>query len=39
MENFNQIEFDLLNKIKSISDRNALDLVKTEIFGKKGVIT
>ena len=39
MENFNQIELDLLNKIKSISDRNALDSVKTEIFGKKGVIT
>ena len=39
MENFNQIESDLLNKIKNISDRNALDSVKTEIFGKKGVIT
>jgi len=39
MENFNQIESDLLNKIKGISDRNALDSVKTEIFGKKGVIT
>jgi len=39
MENFNQIESDLLNKIKGISDRNALDSVKTEIFGKKGIIT
>jgi len=39
MENFNQIELDLLNKIKNISDRNALDSVKTEIFGKKGIIT
>ena len=39
MENFNQIESDLLNKIKNISDRKALDSVKTEIFGKKGVIT
>ena len=39
MENFNQIESDLLNKIKSVSDRNALDSVKTEIFGKKGIIT
>ena len=39
MENFNQIESDLLNKVKNISDRNALDSVKTEIFGKKGVIT
>ena len=39
MENFNQIEFDLLNRIKNINDRKALDLVKTEIFCKKGVIT
>ena len=39
MENFNQIESDLLNKIQGISDRNALDSVKTEIFGKKGIIT
>ena len=39
MENFNQIEFDLLNKIKNVNDRNALDSVKTEIFGKKGIIT
>ena len=39
MENFNQIESDLLNKIKGIIDRNALDSVKTEIFGKKGIIT
>ena len=39
MENFNQIESDLLNKIKGISDRNALDSVKTESFGKKGIIT
>jgi len=39
MENFNQIESNLLNKTKNISDRNALDSVKTEIFGKKGIIT
>ena len=39
MENFNQIESDLLNKIKNISDRNTSDSVKTEIFGKKGIIT
>ena len=39
MENFNQIESDILNKIKNVSDRNALDSIKTEIFGKKGVIT
>ena len=37
MENFNQIESDLLNKIKNVSDRNTLNSVKTEIFGKKGV--
>ena len=39
MENFNQIESDILNKIKNVNDRNALDSVKTEIFGKKGIIT
>ena len=39
MENFNKIETELLNKIKSAIDRNSLDLVKTEIFGKKGLIT
>ena len=30
MENFNQIEFNILNKIKNVSDRNVLDSVKTE---------
>ena len=39
MENFKQIESDILNKIKNVSNRNSLDSVKTEIFGKKGVIT
>ena len=39
MENFSQVESDILNKIKKVSDRNSLDLVKTEIFGKKGIIT
>jgi len=39
MENFNQIESGILNKIKNVSDRNTLDSVKTEIFGKKGIIT
>ena len=39
MENFNQIESDILNKIKNISDRNSYELTKTEIFGKKGIIT
>jgi len=39
MENFNQIEFDILNKIRNINNRNSYDSVKTEIFGKKGIIT
>ena len=39
MENFNQIESDILNKIKNVSDRNSYEMVKTEIFGKKGIIT
>ncbi len=39
MENFNQIESDILSKIENVIDRNSFDLVKTEIFGKKGVIT
>ena len=39
MENFNKIESDILNKIKNVSDRYALDSAKTEIFGKKGIIT
>ena len=34
MENFNQIESNILNKIKNVNDRNSLDSVKTEIFGK-----
>ena len=39
MENFDQIESDILNNIKNVSNRNSLDSVKTEIFGKRGVIT
>jgi len=39
MENFNQIESDILNKIKYVNDHDSFDSVKTEIFGKKGVIT
>ena len=39
MENFDQIELDLLNKLKNINDRSSLDLFKTEVFGKKGSIT
>ena len=39
MENFSQIESDILVKIKNISDRRSYELIKTEIFGKKGIIT
>ena len=39
MENFNQIESEILNKIKRIKDRNSYESIKTEIFGKKGIIT
>ena len=39
MENFIQIESDILNKIKNVSDRSSYEAVKTEIFGKKGIIT
>ena len=39
MENFSQTESDILSKIKKISDRNSYDVIKTEIFGKKGIIT
>ena len=39
MENFSQIESDILNKIKNLSDRSSYEAIKTEIFGKKGIIT
>ena len=39
MENFNQIKSDILNKIKYVNDHDSFDSAKTEIFGKKGVIT
>ena len=39
MENFNQIESDILNKIKNVKDRNSYEKTKTDIFGKKGIIT
>jgi len=39
MENFNQIESDILNKIKNANDRSSYESIKTEIFGKKGIIT
>ena len=39
MKNLNQIESEILEKIKKIKDHNAYNLIKTEIFGKKGIIT
>ena len=39
MENFDKIESDILSKIKNISDRSSYEKTKTEIFGKKGIIT
>ena len=30
MENFNQIESDILNKIKNVNDRNSYEKTKTE---------
>jgi len=39
MENINQIESDILNKIKNVRDHNSYERIKTEIFGKKGIIT
>ena len=39
MKNLNQIESEILEKIKNIKDHNSYNLIKTEIFGKKGVVT
>ena len=39
MENFDQIESGILNKLKNANSRSLLDAVKTEIFGKKGILT
>ena len=39
MENFDQIKIDIFDKIQKANNRNSLDSVKTEIFGKKGIIT
>ena len=39
MENFNQIESEILEKIKKINNRSSYDTIKAEIFGKKGIIT
>ena len=39
MENFTQIESNILDKINNIKDRNSYEAIKTDIFGKKGIIT
>ena len=39
MENLNKIESDILDKIKNIKDKKSYELIKTEVFGKKGIIT
>ena len=39
MENLNQIESDILNKIQNVKDRNSYERIRTEIFGKKGIMT
>ena len=39
MDNFNQIESNIFDKLKGIKDRSSLEIVKTEIFGKKGILT
>ena len=39
MENFNQIESDILSKIKNVTNQSTYEKIKTEIFGKKGIIT
>ena len=39
MENLNKIESDILDNIKNIKDKKSYETVKTEIFGKKGIIT
>ena len=39
MEKFDQIKSDILSKIINANDRSSYDTIKTEIFGKKGVIT
>ena len=39
MENLDKIQSDILSKIKNVSDKNSYETIKTEIFGKKGIIT
>ena len=38
MENFNQIESDILNKIKNIKDRNSYDQLKLKFLEKKELL-
>ena len=39
MENFNQIESDILNKIKNVSDRNSLTIqLKLKFLVKKELL-
>ena len=38
MENLNQIEYDILNKIENVIDRNSYEKIKTETFGKKELL-
>ena len=37
MKNLNQIESEILNKIENAKNRNTYDIIKSEIFGKKGI--
>ena len=39
MKKLNQIESEILYKIETAQDRNDYEIIKSEIFGKKGVIT
>ena len=39
MENLDKIESNILSKINNMSDRGSYETIKTEIFGKKGIIT
>ena len=38
MENFDQIKIDIFDKIQKANNRNSLDSVKTEIFGRGKVV-
>jgi len=38
MKNFNQIESDILNKIKNVNDRNSYDQLKLKFLVKKELL-